>query len=81
MVTVPTLVIIVIVVLYILSSIKILREYERGVIFRLGRLLPTPKGPGRILVFRRSTRSCASRCGRRRSKSRRRTSLRATTSR
>jgi len=40
-----------IVVLYILSSIKILREYERGVIFRLGRLLPQPKGPGVILVF------------------------------
>jgi regulator of protease activity HflC (stomatin/prohibitin superfamily) len=42
---------IVIVVIYLLSSIKILREYERGVIFRLGRLLPEPKGPGIILVF------------------------------
>ncbi len=39
------------IVLYILNSIKILREYERGVIFRLGRLLPQPKGPGIILVF------------------------------
>jgi regulator of protease activity HflC (stomatin/prohibitin superfamily) len=39
------------VVLYILNSIKILREYERGVIFRLGRVLPKPKGPGLILVF------------------------------
>jgi regulator of protease activity HflC (stomatin/prohibitin superfamily) len=38
-------------VLYIISSIKILREYERGVIFRLGRLLPYAKGPGIILVF------------------------------
>jgi len=38
-------------VLYILSSIKILAEYERGVIFRLGRLLPKAKGPGVILVF------------------------------
>ena len=37
--------------LYILSSIKILSEYERGVIFRLGRLLPNAKGPGIILVF------------------------------
>jgi regulator of protease activity HflC (stomatin/prohibitin superfamily) len=36
----------IIVVLYILSAIKILREYERGVIFRLGRLLPYAKGPG-----------------------------------
>jgi regulator of protease activity HflC (stomatin/prohibitin superfamily) len=40
-----------VVLLYILSSIKILREYERGVIFRLGKLLPEPKGPGVILVF------------------------------
>ncbi|MCS7315163.1 MAG: slipin family protein [Bryobacterales bacterium] len=37
--------------LYLLSSIKILAEYERGVIFRLGRVLPKPKGPGIILVF------------------------------
>ena len=42
---------VIIVVLYLLSSIKILREYERGVIFRLGRVLPQPKGPGIILVF------------------------------
>src|ERR1700685_4388145 len=41
----------VIVVLYLLSSIKILAEYERGVIFRLGRILPTPKGPGVAFVF------------------------------
>src|SRR6202047_4169713 len=42
---------ILIVVIYLLSSIKILAEYERGVIFRLGRVLPAPKGPGVILVF------------------------------
>ncbi len=47
----PTLLFVVIVVLYLLSSIKILAEYERGVIFRLGKLLPRPKGPGVILVF------------------------------
>lgn len=41
----------IIVIVYLLSSIKILREYERGVIFRLGRVLPQPKGPGLILVF------------------------------
>jgi regulator of protease activity HflC (stomatin/prohibitin superfamily) len=41
----------IIVVLYVLSAIKILREYERGVIFRLGRLLSNAKGPGIILVF------------------------------
>jgi regulator of protease activity HflC (stomatin/prohibitin superfamily) len=42
---------ILIVILYLLSSIKILREYERGVIFRLGRVLSVPKGPGLIFVF------------------------------
>src|SRR5271157_4710298 len=46
-----TTVCVIIVVLYLLTSIKILREYERGVIFRLGRVLPQPKGPGIILVF------------------------------
>ncbi len=48
----PILIVAAIVVLYLLNSIKILREYERGVIFRLGRALPVPKGPGIILVFR-----------------------------
>jgi regulator of protease activity HflC (stomatin/prohibitin superfamily) len=48
----PILIFLAILVLYLLNSIKILREYERGVIFRLGRALPTPKGPGIILVFR-----------------------------
>ena len=40
-----------IVLVYLISSVKILNEYERGVIFRLGKLLPQPKGPGIILVF------------------------------
>ena len=40
-----------IVVVWLFNSIKILREYERGVIFRLGRLLDEPKGPGLIFVF------------------------------
>src|SRR6058998_237661 len=44
-------VIIVFLALYLLSSIKILPEYERGVIFRLGRLLDEAKGPGIFLVF------------------------------
>ncbi len=47
----PLLILILIVVLYLINSIKILAEYERGVIFRLGKLLPQPKGPGLILVF------------------------------
>jgi regulator of protease activity HflC (stomatin/prohibitin superfamily) len=46
-----TTVAIVVVLIYLLSSIKILREYERGVIFRLGRVLHDAKGPGVILVF------------------------------
>jgi regulator of protease activity HflC (stomatin/prohibitin superfamily) len=44
-------IVILIIAIYLLSSIKILAEYERGVIFRLGRVLPKPKGPGIILVF------------------------------
>jgi regulator of protease activity HflC (stomatin/prohibitin superfamily) len=40
-----------IVIIYLISSIKILAEYERGVIFRLGRVLPQPKGPGVCLIF------------------------------
>ena len=45
------LIVFVVFVLYLISSIKILPEYERGVIFRLGRLLSEPKGPGVFLVF------------------------------
>jgi regulator of protease activity HflC (stomatin/prohibitin superfamily) len=48
---IPLLIVIFIVAIYLISSIKILAEYERGVIFRLGRLLPQAKGPGVILVF------------------------------
>jgi regulator of protease activity HflC (stomatin/prohibitin superfamily) len=44
-------VVIIILGLYALSCIKILAEYERGVIFNLGRLRDAPKGPGLILVF------------------------------
>jgi regulator of protease activity HflC (stomatin/prohibitin superfamily) len=39
------------VILVIASAVKVLREYERGVIFRLGRLLSKPKGPGLILLI------------------------------
>jgi regulator of protease activity HflC (stomatin/prohibitin superfamily) len=49
--SIPLLVIVIILALYIINSIKILREYERGVIFRLGRLMENAKGPGVILVF------------------------------
>jgi len=50
--SIPVLVFIAIIVLYVLNSIKILRDYERAVVFRLGRALTPPKGPGVILVFR-----------------------------
>src|SRR3979411_2212907 len=46
-----TTIVIIIFGLYLLTAIKILPEYERGVIFRLGRLLPEAKGPGIFLVF------------------------------
>ncbi len=47
----PFLMVLFILGLYLVSSIKILTEYERGVVFRLGKLLPHPKGPGVVLVF------------------------------
>jgi regulator of protease activity HflC (stomatin/prohibitin superfamily) len=50
--SIPALFAIAIVVLYLLNSIKILKEYERGVIFRLGRVRESAAGPGIILVFR-----------------------------
>lgn len=50
MITFPVIVV-ALIILYLLNAIKILREYERGVIFRLGRVLSKPKGPGLIFVF------------------------------
>ena len=47
----PIVIVVVVLLFYIISSIKILKEYERGVIFRLGRTSPA-KGPGVVLVFR-----------------------------
>jgi regulator of protease activity HflC (stomatin/prohibitin superfamily) len=48
----PALILGLVLIFYLISSIQILAEYERGVIFRLGKLLPQPKGPGVILVLR-----------------------------
>ncbi len=48
----PGLIVGIIVLLYLLSAIHVLKEYERGVVFRLGKLLPESKGPGIIFVFR-----------------------------
>ncbi|HBA55759.1 MAG TPA: hypothetical protein DCZ04_15245 [Syntrophorhabdus aromaticivorans] len=43
--------VIVVVIIFLASAIKILKEYERGVIFRLGRVLGAPKGPGLIILI------------------------------
>jgi len=51
MFSIPILFIVVIVVFFLFSAIKILNEYERGVIFRLGRVLGTPKGPGLLILI------------------------------
>ncbi len=50
-ITAPLLTVILVFVLWLISSIKILNEYERGVIFRLGRLLASAKGPGIVIVL------------------------------
>ncbi len=47
----PYLVAIILIIGYLLKCINVLNEYERGVVFRLGRLLPAPKGPGLVLIF------------------------------
>jgi regulator of protease activity HflC (stomatin/prohibitin superfamily) len=39
------------VAVYLLTCVRVLNEYERGVVFRLGRVMPDPKGPGLIMVF------------------------------
>ncbi|MEN3342495.1 MAG: hypothetical protein V7644_1899 [Actinomycetota bacterium] len=37
--------------LYVIAAVKVVREYERGIVFRLGRLLPEPKGPGLFFLI------------------------------
>jgi regulator of protease activity HflC (stomatin/prohibitin superfamily) len=51
MLALPVLIVLGIVVLYAFSSINILKEYERAVVFTLGRVDPTPRGPGLVLIF------------------------------
>jgi regulator of protease activity HflC (stomatin/prohibitin superfamily) len=48
---IPYLFVVVLIVFFLASAIKILNEYERGVIFRLGRVLGSPKGPGLIILI------------------------------
>src|SRR5437867_5300957 len=45
------LIAVIIILIWLFNSLNVLREYERGVIFRVGRLLAEPKGPGLIWVF------------------------------
>ena len=71
---------VVILLLYIFNCIKILREYERGVIFSLGRLLQDAKGPGSSWYSLQSENGARLTCASKRWKSLRRTSLRAITS-
>ncbi len=49
--SIPFLFIIIVVIFFLFSAIKILNEYERGVIFRLGRVLGSTKGPGLIILI------------------------------
>src|SRR6201995_4241072 len=44
-------VVVLLLVLFLTSALKVAREYERGIIFRLGRLLPEPKGPGLFVLI------------------------------
>lgn len=48
---IPFVFIIVLIVFFLASAIKVLNEYERGVVFRLGRVLGSPKGPGLIILI------------------------------
>src|SRR5437588_1674439 len=48
---VAVVVLLFLVILFLISAIKVAREYERGIIFRLGRLLPEPKGPGLFILI------------------------------
>src|SRR5882672_6056024 len=43
--------VLIIVILFLFAAIKVAREYERGIVFRLGRLLPEPKGPGLFILI------------------------------
>src|SRR5512132_4110723 len=48
---VVVVIVLVLIVLFLFAAVKVAREYERGIIFRLGRLLPEPKGPGLFLLI------------------------------
>jgi regulator of protease activity HflC (stomatin/prohibitin superfamily) len=84
MLELPTLGLAVIVVIFLIwffNSVYVIKEWERGVVLRLGRMLPEAKGAGLRLVFFPIDSSPASRCASRPSTCRPRTSSPATTSR
>ena len=58
----PLAIVVFIFVVWLFNSVNILREYERAVVFRLGRVLDTEKGPGLILILGQSKPWYACRC-------------------
>src|SRR5215831_5403700 len=48
---VVVIIVLVLILLFVFAAVKVAREYERGIIFRLGRLLPEPKGPGLFILI------------------------------
>src|SRR5690242_11620793 len=48
---VAVIAVVVLLLLFLFAAVKVAREYERGIIFRLGRLLPNPKGPGLFILI------------------------------
>jgi len=45
------IIVVVVLLLFLAAAVKVAREYERGIVFRLGRLLPEPKGPGLFILI------------------------------
>ena len=72
---------VVIFLFWLLNSVYVIKEWERGVVLRLGRMLPEAKGAGLQLVFYPIDKLTASPCASKLSTSRRKTSSPATTSR
>ena len=42
---------VILLIVFLSAAVKVLREYERGVVFRLGRVLERPKGPGIVIII------------------------------
>jgi regulator of protease activity HflC (stomatin/prohibitin superfamily) len=48
---ISVVVVVILIVVVLVASVKVIREYERAIVFRLGRLLPEPKGPGLFFLI------------------------------